>query len=85
MKMSIYYNVSDCGSSGGFFHFQLSGLIELIHLLRSQAGLRHHVAAVLGEAVIELIIVADADHVADLIPEIVGVQAIAALGFLNII
>ena len=59
--------------------------MELIHFLGGKAELGYGNAWVLGEAEIVDLVVADADAVGDLVPVVVGVQAIAALGLLAVV
>ena len=63
---------------GIFFPFRLylSGLFSFIQFFCGDTGLGDR-GGILGEAVIQGILVADADHIADLIPVIVGIQAVA--------
>ena len=53
---------------------------DLEEFLCGKTGFCNHVTACFGEAVIEGVVVADADHVADLVPVKVGVKTIGGEG-----
>ena len=53
-----------------------SAFFQLVQFFGGQAGLGHHIP-ILGEAIVQGIVVANADHIANLIPIIVRIQAVA--------
>ena len=64
---------------------QFSGLIQLVHLLCSQAKLRNRYGFILGEAEIMHFVISDTNHIVDFIPVVVRIQAVAGLRFLGVI
>ena len=64
---------------------QFAGFVQFIHLFYRQSGLRHHIAAALRETVVKGLIVADTDHIGDLIPVVVRVKSVAGLRLLRVI
>lgn len=58
---------------------------DLIKFLRRQSRFCHNIPTVLRETVILRLLVADADHIADLVPEKIGVEAVGGKRFLMII
>lgn len=60
-------------------------LLNLVQLFCRQTGLRYNIPTVLWEAVIQNIRVADADHIAELIPVVIRIQAVAGERLLPVI
>lgn len=60
------------------------GFIQLVHFLSGKTGFGHGSGG-LGEAVIEVFVVADTDGVGNLVPIVVGVKAVAVQGFLSVL
>ena len=64
---------------------QLLGFMELIHLFRCQTQLCHGYTGIFGEAEMVHLGIADANAIRDLIPIIIGIEGVAALGFQGVI
>ena len=69
--------LSGCG-------FGFSSFLQLVKLLGGQAGLGYHIPF-FWEAVVKGVGIADADHIADLIPVVVGIKAVAGQRTLGIV
>ena len=59
--------------------------LNLVQLFCRQTGLRYNIPTVLWEAVIQNIRVADADYIAELIPVVIRIQAVAGERLLPVI
>lgn len=60
-------------------------LCQLVEFFGCKAGLRHHILLSSGEAVVEHLAVADANHVTKLVPKIIGIETVGGAGLLPII
>ena len=66
------------------FDGQLAGFIQLVHLFCCKSSLRHR-GSCFREAVVQVLIVADADGVSNFVPVVIGIQAVAAQGLLGVV
>ena len=59
--------------------------MHLIQFFGCDAGFGYYIASLLWEAVVKVFHITDADHIANLVPEIVGIKTIAGAWSLLIV